>query len=347
MSQKDWDGFIEIFGIPPIFIEMPPDMPLEKQAEYQATAEAIIADSRGTLPNGAKVQTVAVDKGSNPFLEHMKYQDEQMVLKASGGTLTVLTQQGSGHHAGNVHQDTWDTLAEAEARRISEEFQRQFDGPILAEKFPLQPKLAWFELSAKELTETSKVVEDVGTLAGAGLDVDPEQVTELTNYRVTKSAPVADPVVSDAAAKIPNRATLRDLLLNRTDDRDLNALIQTLGEHIDDATDGAWAPIMNRLQGLLSGPDAGFVAEAKKFVAEMPGLLKPTSADAKTVAAWQDSLTAALFNGLTDRPALKASRSLQNRRRAISTRPPTNRGGKRQMQRVAEGRRGPSTNEET
>jgi phage gp29-like protein len=315
MSQKDWDAFIEVFGIPPIFIVMPPDMPVDKQAEYQAVAEAIVGDARGTLPHGADVKTVSPEKGADPFAAHIKYQDEQIVLKGTGGLLTMLTQQGSGHHAGNVHQDSFDTIAEAEARKISEEFQRQFDGPILKEKFPDQPKLAWFELAAKELTETSKVVADVASLAGAGLDVDPDQIEEKTGYSVTKAAPVDLPVVPDKGAPRvnANRASLRDLLLNRTDDRELEALIKTLGEHIDDATDGSWAPIMNRLQALLDGPDAGFVANAKQFVADVPELLKPTHTDDKTIAAWQNALSAALLNGLTAVPAKKTNAAPKRR----------------------------------
>ena len=62
LSQKDWDGFVETYGIPPLFLIMPPNIPTEKEADYQAVAEQVMADARGALPNGSDVKTV--DSGS-------------------------------------------------------------------------------------------------------------------------------------------------------------------------------------------------------------------------------------------------------------------------------------------
>ena len=101
LSQKDWDGFVETYGLPPLFLELPPDLPAEREAEYQAQAEAIIGDARGTMPNGTKIHTVdAGARGQNPFAEHLRYQDELIVLAATGGKLTVLAESGSGTLAG-------------------------------------------------------------------------------------------------------------------------------------------------------------------------------------------------------------------------------------------------------
>jgi len=33
LSQKDWDGFVETYGLPPLFLELPPDIPAEREAE--------------------------------------------------------------------------------------------------------------------------------------------------------------------------------------------------------------------------------------------------------------------------------------------------------------------------
>ncbi|MCE0484352.1 MAG: DUF935 domain-containing protein [Methylacidiphilales bacterium] len=71
LSQKDWDGFVETYGLPPLFLELPPDIPAEKEAEYQAQAEAIIGDARGTVPHGTRIHTVdSGARGQNPFAEH-------------------------------------------------------------------------------------------------------------------------------------------------------------------------------------------------------------------------------------------------------------------------------------
>ena len=134
LSQKDWDGFVETYGLPPLFLELPPDIPAEREAEYQAQAEAIIGDARGTVPHGTQIHTVdSGARGQNPFAEHLRYQDELIVLAATGGKLTALTESGSGTLAGGAHQRAFDDITEAEAALISEVFQRQFDAPLLGE----------------------------------------------------------------------------------------------------------------------------------------------------------------------------------------------------------------------
>ena len=149
LSQKDWDGFVETYGIPPLFIELPPNVPADKEALYQAQAEAVIGDSRGTMPNGAKVQTVTpYSGGTTPFSEHIRYQDECIVLAGTGGKLTMLAQSGSGTLAGGAHANTFNEIATSEALEISEVFQKQFDARILAEKFPGAPVRAFFQLGA-------------------------------------------------------------------------------------------------------------------------------------------------------------------------------------------------------
>jgi len=82
---------------------LPPDIPAEREAEYQAQAEAIIGDARGTVPNGTKIHTVdSGARGQNPFAEHLRYQDELIVLAATGGKLTALTDSGTGTLAGGA-----------------------------------------------------------------------------------------------------------------------------------------------------------------------------------------------------------------------------------------------------
>lgn len=183
MSQKDWDAFIEIYGLPPLFIELPPDVPVDQLPLYQTTAEAIMTDSRGVLPNGAKIQSIDTGtRGRPPFSEHIRYQDEQLVLAGTGGLLTMLTQSGSGTLAGSAHTDSFRAIAQAEARQISQCLQAQIDAPILAAHFPAQPRLAYWELAPRSASEPSQVVTDVQELARAGIQVGLTEVAEKTGY---------------------------------------------------------------------------------------------------------------------------------------------------------------------
>jgi phage gp29-like protein len=193
LSQKDWDGFVETYGLPPLFLELPPDIPAEREAEYQAQAEAIIGDARGTVPHGTKIHTVdSGARGQNPFAEHLRYQDEMIVLAATGGKLTVLAESGSGTLAGSAHQRAFDDLTESEAALISEIFQEQFDRPLLAKLFPGQPQLAYFELAATRSLDPGDVIDQALKLARAGYEIDPAELSEKTGYRVRlRNYPIA------------------------------------------------------------------------------------------------------------------------------------------------------------
>jgi len=185
LSQKDWDGFVETYGLPPLFLELPEDIPAEKEAEYQAQAEAIIGDARGTVPHGTQIHTVdSGSRGKNPFEDHLRYQDELIVLAATGGKLTALAESGTGTLAAGAHQQAFDDITEAEAALISEVFQEQFDRPLLARMFPGQPQLAYFELAATRSLDPADVIAQALTLARAGYEIDPAELSEKTGYRL-------------------------------------------------------------------------------------------------------------------------------------------------------------------
>jgi phage gp29-like protein len=135
------------------------------------------------MPNGTRVQTIdAGARGQNPFAEHLRYQDEQIVLAATGGKLTALAESGTGTLAGSAHQNAFDDITEAEAVVLSEVFQRQFDAPLLAQEFPGQPQLAYFELALVREIDPATAVAHALTLAKAGYEIDPSELSEKTGY---------------------------------------------------------------------------------------------------------------------------------------------------------------------
>jgi phage gp29-like protein len=202
LSQKDWDGFVETYGLPPIFLELPPDIPAEREAEYQAQAEAIIGDARGTVPHGTQIHTVdSGARGKNPFEDHLRYQDELIVLAATGGKLTTLTESGTGTLAGNAHQQAFDDIMEAEAAVISEVFRQQFDRPLLARMFPGQPQLAYFELAATRELDAGEIINQALILAKAGYEIDPAELSEKTGYRLKLRNYALVPVAHAPAAQ--------------------------------------------------------------------------------------------------------------------------------------------------
>ena len=203
LSQKDWDSFLEVYGIPSIFLVGPPNTPETKEAEYHKVAQEIMSDGRGYLPYGSDVKFVNGGGNKPPFLEHIDYIDRQITLAATGGLLTMLAEAGSGTLAGNAHSDTFMQIARGDAALLSGLFQEQFDTPLLREYFPDQPILAYFEFAPPAADEVSRVVKDAVELAKAGFRMDVEELSEKTGYRLEHAATVKpnNDVVESAALR--------------------------------------------------------------------------------------------------------------------------------------------------
>lgn len=193
MSAKDWDAFIEIYGIPSWIITLPASVPAGQESEYRDAAAAVAAGGSGAIPNGSDAKAAAYPAGTAPFAEHLRYWSERLVIAATGGLLTsVALPTGIGSGAAEEHAATFERIARGRARMISEAFQRTIDAAILDAAFPGRPHLAYFDLDAREETDTAAVVAQILSLSQAGYRVDPAQVAERTGYNVTP-APAAPP----------------------------------------------------------------------------------------------------------------------------------------------------------
>ena len=184
LSQKDWDSFLEVYGIPSIFLVGPPNTPETKESEYHTIAQEILSDGRGYLPYGSDVKYVNGGGNKPPFLEHIDYIDRQITLAATGGLLTMLAESGSGTLAGNAHSDTFLQIARGDAALLSGIFQEHFDTPLLRQYFPEQPILAYFEFAPPAADEVSRVVRDAVELTKAGVRVELEELSEKTGYKL-------------------------------------------------------------------------------------------------------------------------------------------------------------------
>lgn len=207
LSQKDWDAFIETYGVPAVFVVMPESVVEDKEEEFLELADQVVGDARGVLPHGSDIKTVDNGaRGVNPFKDHIAYQDEQVVLRGTGGKLTMLAESGSGTLAGGAHSETFRAIARADAAEISEILRKCIDQGVLDRVTPGEECYAYFELSANEETDPSAITKDVVSLENAGLEVDAKWLEEKTGYRVTRKAvalpketlnlPAPDPILN-------------------------------------------------------------------------------------------------------------------------------------------------------
>lgn len=328
LSQKDWDAFVETYGLPPVFIEMPATVPAGKEDEYQDMAEAIIGDMRGVLPNGAKPHTLADgSRGTNPFREHLNYQDEQLVLAGTSGKLTMLTAPAGldGGSQGDAHQDTFDALAISEAGEISEIFQEQLDKVLLEQRFPGQPILAYFELAAEDKADVGQMLDHAVKAKNAGLQVDAAEFSEKTGYKLT-AAPVAPAFPGAGAPQTFNRdeppvSWWRSLF--RASEEKPGALFrQGAIEKLTAAQRQAFMPLIKRGVALYKMPDAEFDAGLKKLREDLPAIAKEILSKDTTgelAKVWESILGPALVSGAAEAAKRQAALTRNSNVRGLLT----------------------------
>lgn len=185
LAFADWDQALELGANQSIFFIGPPGANEEKELEYRSVAEQMASNGRGYLPNGADVKIVdPAARSKLPFFERIRYCDEQIVMAATGGLLTMLAQPGSGTLAGGAHADGLLALARSDAARLSEVYQRDLDAHWLAEFFPRQPQAAYFSFDVPQREDTAALIESVANLNWAGYRVDQKQLEEKTGLKL-------------------------------------------------------------------------------------------------------------------------------------------------------------------
>lgn len=188
MAQKDWDGYLETYGLPGAVVIGPPNLQPGDELLYTSLAEQVSLGTSAYLPNGAALEFYDGPRQNSPFPDYLRNLTEQLVLAGTGGILNMLAQSGSGTLAGSVHAAAFAQIARGEARQVSELFQRQLDPEILEAEFPGRPRLAWFELSSDEPVDVNAMVDHAVKLRQAGYRVDARQLTERTGYRLNEEA---------------------------------------------------------------------------------------------------------------------------------------------------------------
>ena len=186
VSEKDWDAYCEIYGVPGVFIVMPPNIPDGEEARYRDEAVAAAEAASGALPNGSDVKTLSEVRGVQPFQMRLEWLQKQLVLAGTGGMLTTLAEPtGIGGGASGVQDSAWQTIVRRMAHKVEQPLNRQYDRRALAALFPGRPQLAAFALRAKQERDVGAAVDSIAKLSGAGYQVDAAQVEAETGYKVT------------------------------------------------------------------------------------------------------------------------------------------------------------------
>ena len=192
VAEKDWDAYVEIYGLPGVFIIMPPNIPEGKEALYKNEAVAAAEAASGALPSGSDVKTLSEVRGVQPFQLRLEWLQKQLILAGTGGMLTSLAEPtGIGSGASGAHESAWATIVRRVAHKVESALNQQYDHRALAALFPGRPCLAQFALRTRQEKDVGTAVDSIAKLAASGYLVDAAQVEAETGYKVTLKAPEA------------------------------------------------------------------------------------------------------------------------------------------------------------
>lgn len=276
-AEKDWDAYVEIYGIPACFIVLPQNIPTDKEGQWLELAQQGAEGASAVLPGGSDVKTLSENRAVQPFQARLEWLEKQLVIAATGGMLTVLAESGSGTLAGSVHKTVFDTLAAAEAKKCAETLNAWLDKRILNAAFPGKPHLAYFDLSRPEEKDVGEVVTQICALRAAGIDVAKDQIEEMTGYTIANvrdlSAPASPlgalpPSVPFAARPAPAPqaacATLAPAPQEKRKDRVADLWLTLRRE--------GYAPIAQRVYALLAATGSEQQTLARALLDDLPAL---------------------------------------------------------------------------
>ncbi len=207
LCEKDWDGFIEIYGIPGGVVTMPSEVPQGRESDYVNLAQDIAEGAAGALPWGSEYKPNAGPRGVNPFSPRLNRLDENLILAGTGGKLAMLTEK-SGDSRGNsrVHDKSFGEIANGRARSCAECFIRQFDAEILQLHHPGEPALAYFDFGAEEEEDLQSLCSNILTLQQSGHAVSGAWLAEKTGYALVPAGNQSSAGMDKALHGMPAQA---------------------------------------------------------------------------------------------------------------------------------------------
>jgi len=216
MSWKDWQLYVSRHGVPNIFLEVAKEA-AATDADYArlaGTLRQFVSAGKGVLPPGVKANLFGAGQGAEktPFPGFMDYIDRMLVLRGTGGKLTMLSEAtGIGQGATTAHEAVFDEIASAEASAIAELLHKAIGEPALSRAFPGQPQLVRFSIARPLSSNLKETADGLLALKRAGWAVSRAKAVEMLGFEVEETAGEVVPAAAPGTVpqQIPGMAASR------------------------------------------------------------------------------------------------------------------------------------------
>lgn len=215
LGEQDWGRYVERYGLPNFIATMHAGATDVQRDEYLKTAKAVREGQPAALPNGGSVTTVGTEsRGQDPFSLFLEHQEKQIVLMATGGTLTSLAQADTGSLAGGAQMDVWRQIVARDVTVISSAINRALVRPFLEAAFPGKPIAADFKIEAVEKPGKKETADLAVALRNAGYTIDQGELEEAVGFKLEKDAapqPAPGGMLLNKEPTSPAKQTGKDL----------------------------------------------------------------------------------------------------------------------------------------
>ena len=189
LGAKRYGVWLDRFGIPPVGVIMPASAERGEQAAYMELARKFARGGSGILPNGASVVYGTEARAVCPFIDFIRFQQQQIYTVGIGRVQSGETDAANlGGNAAGVVEDGFRRIVRRDARRIARAINDTVTRKVLGRLFPGRPALAQFAWDMEAKRTAHEVLEDASIAKNAGLAIDIEQIQELTGYKLTQAA---------------------------------------------------------------------------------------------------------------------------------------------------------------
>lgn len=288
LGAKRYGVWLDRFGIPPVGIIMPPTAEKGDQAAYMDLARKFARGGSGILPNASQVVYGTEARSVCPFTDFIRFQQQQIYTVGIGRVQSGETDAANlGGNAAGVVETSFQRIVRRDARRIARAVNDAVTSKILARLFPGRPVLAQFAWDTETKRTSREALEDAGIARNAGLQIDLDQLQELTGYTLSKApeTPVQGPF-GGLNANTPGKTPFKN------DEKALqNAPSHSDGQGDEKPTDASGRVLeafakdtskaAEEVKTLLADPTP---EKAAKLLADLPNLLPDDPALAAVIA---------------------------------------------------------------
>lgn len=265
VGSRDWGRFLERYALPKPAVTMSPNATNEQRNDYLVAARAVENGQVSVWPNGTNITDFAGgSRGTDPFKSFLEFQEQKIVLLATGGTLTSLAQADTGSLAGGAQMEVWKEIVGRDATVIAQAVMASLVRPFLERVFWGRPCCVDFSLDIPKKQTPKEVAELAATLKQAGYLINQSELEKAVGFTLVKDASAPAPGFGFARARATEKKADKPDDVLTAFAADCKPVAEAIQAFLKNPTNDAAEDLMKQLPGLIPEDPAlaAVIAEA-------------------------------------------------------------------------------------